>query len=302
MNEIARYVLRRHAIGQRGDIEISKEAYEELSSSISTLIDILKIEENFNVIIDNYFEFERYLLDTTLKALIYNSDVHEDLTEIRISVSRSIINLLTAARLYVESLPQVAGRHFCGEALDWIRSSPSRAYDRSLSYRIMDALRNYSQHDSLPIGGITIGRSKDLSGKPMRMIWKIEPTLDLKSIQRSAKFKKATLGEIQKNESEFKIKATIREYVEQIFLIHIEVRDKFEPLSKKSTHSLEAAKSDFSAKFPGTQESIIATAVDAKGKPLGPVVFLSAIVLKSLPQLRKRVNTLKNLPLRTVQY
>src|SRR5262245_29770593 len=128
---MTRYVLCRYAIGKPGQLEITQEQYRGFASDICALGELSDMEEKFNAFIDNHFELERGLLEDSLRAMIYGGHKIEDVLGPKHSANRRVINLLTAAKLYLDSLPQHANRLLSSDVLEKMKKAPCKAYDSS---------------------------------------------------------------------------------------------------------------------------------------------------------------------------
>ena len=111
------------------------------------------IEEKFDLLVENYFDYERELLELALRQSLSRDWTWQSMNLDRLAITEGAANLLSAARLYVDHL-----EHDLNEALgpdhEVARNAhgPSSArYDASLSYRAMEALRNVAQHHSFPV-------------------------------------------------------------------------------------------------------------------------------------------------------
>jgi hypothetical protein len=299
---MARYVLCRHAIGQHGVIEISEAEYQGLAADIDVLVELSDLEEKYNGFIDNYFELERGLLEEALRAMIYRDYTRTVLQGAKNTISRRIINLLTSIKLYLDSYPQHAGRLVVGEKFLNLKDAPSRAYDLSLSYRTMEALRNYAQHEAFPVHGWTVKQEWDTSTEPKLLRATVSPRLDLKTLAQSKRFKKGVLEELENTTSSIELKPLIREYIEQLWMVHSEFRTATSSLMSEAMSRVKAAVARFTAEYPGSELSVVALPVDEDGLKVGEPIYLSAPVVEYLPHLIARVGPLANYSRRRVDY
>lgn len=298
-----RHVLLRHAIGASGELEITEAEYQALAQAMNILIELSDVEEKFNAFIDNYFELERSSLEESLRAMIYNDlDVGRFLDP-RNTMNRRIINFLTTAKLYLDSLPQHANKLFpMGQELEDLKAAPSRAYDRSISYRIVEALRNYSQHEAFPVHKWEVNSWKDTKTDPMLFRTGITPSLNLVTLRESKSFKKSVLTEIEDHAGPTELKPLIREYVEELCKVQGEFRVATKSMYEKSIGLILEARNRFVSKFPGSHVSVAAMPVDQQGLKVGDPISLSAVVVEYLPYLMGRVGSMVNYARRRVDY
>jgi len=299
---MTRYVLCRYAIGQRGEIEITEGEYESLAADIRTLVEVCDAEEKYNAFIDNYFELERGLLEESLRAMVYLNHSADDLLAPKNTINRRIINLLTSVKLYLDSYPQHANRLLDGDALEDLKQAPSKAYDSSLAYRVLEALRNYSQHEGFPIHGWTVIHRRDDSVEPSVHWASVNPSLDLESLARAGSFKKAILNELNAVGGSLELKPFIREYIEQLGTVHLAFRTATKTIAAEALKRLKTAVDRFVATYAGSSISVVALPVDDRGLKVGEPVYLTATVVEYLPHLQARVALLTNFSRRRVQY
>lgn len=298
---MTKYVLCRHALGQPGQVGITVAEFNSLKADLKTLVELSDVEEKFSAFMDNYFELERSLLEETLRAMIYSEHGPDRLMGPKHTISRRIINLLTAIRLYLDTYPHHLNRFLpAGDALEQVKAAPSRAYDRSLSYRIMETLRNYAQHEDLPVHGWEVNQYWDDSTEPSLMKAQVNPSLDVAVLSEAEKFKKTVLKEL--TGKTVALKPLIREYIEQLGLVHEEFREATKSLREYSTNMIKDAVARFVAQYPGSDISVVALPVNEEGYKAGEPVYLSAIVMKYLPHLQSRIGSLVNYARRRAEY
>lgn len=299
---MTRYVLCRYAIGQRGQLEITEERYNGFASDIQKLVELCDMEEKYNAFIDNYFELERGLLEDSLRAMVYSDHEIGDLFGPKHSANRRVINLLTAVKLYLDSLPQHANRLLTGEVVEKVKKAPSRAYDSSLAYRVMEALRNYSQHEAFPIQGWSVDHRRDKSTEPNTHWASVQPSLTVETLAEADKFKASVLEELKKLKPPIFMKPLIREYMEKLAAVHEEFRTATKSLMDDAQGRLNAGTEEFVAHYPGKAISVVALPVDKRGLKAGEPVYLTATVTEYLPLLQQRVGSMVNFARRRVEH
>lgn len=302
MTAMLKYVLCRYAIGQGGQLEITENQYSGYASDIRTLMELCDMEEKFNAFIDNYFELERGLLEDSLRAMLYRGHKSEDLLGPKHSANRRVINLMTAVRLYIDSLPQHANRLLTGESLEKVKQAPSRAYDSSFAYRAMEALRNYSQHKAFPIHGWTVSYHRDDSTTPNIHWAGVRPSLDVDEFSKAGKFKSSVLKELQELKPPIFLKPLIREYMERLGEVHAEFRAATKSLMDEAQRRLKAGVDQFVAQYPGSTSLVVALPVDERGIKQGKPVYMTATVTEYLPALQERVGSMVNFARRRVEH
>jgi hypothetical protein len=152
-----RYRITRAVSSAPGEIEITKAEFEATKKAQDSLVAVVSIEEKFDLLIENYREYERSLLDSALHHMIEQHHEHDDFMAERRTVARRLANLLTSTRLYVEQVTKDAARLY-GEGsakATTVKALLRNEYDRTLEYRVMWELRNHVQHQGVFVGGIS---------------------------------------------------------------------------------------------------------------------------------------------------
>ena len=220
-----KYILTKHIIGPRDIIFISQEEYEICKKARECLLECLHIEEKINVVIENYREFEMMLLDYTMRSAIYNEVSWSLLNEERNNINRRLANLLTACRLYLDHLIHHLNIIFGqdSEHVAIIRKIISCEYDSEISYRIMEALRNFIQHNGFPITSLTHnhGWNEDRTF----IINNIQPFVSIPYLELDKDFKRSVLEEMKAIGDTIDIRMYVRSYVASLGKIQDRVRD-----------------------------------------------------------------------------
>ncbi len=240
------YTLVLPVLGNTPGIEIDEATYGALRIAKRVLSNSLAIEKKYEILLSNYLEFEQQILQVTSTYMIRGmplsvSDAHEMMTlDVRLMIDLRIVNLLTAARLYLD--------HLSGHARDCLPSQSDTSctvkllreaeYESKLEYRFMEELRNHVQHRGLAVHLVGLPLSlTELGEKGLReyslRILTLKPTL-----VSEGKFKKRVLNEIP---DEVDLKLATRCYVESLSNIHIEIRKLIKESVDHSRQQIEDA-------------------------------------------------------------
>jgi hypothetical protein len=299
-----RYTLCVMAIGSPGFIRITKKQYDAYAEAMRILVQLCELEEKFAATIDNYFEFEHGLIEQALRAMIFTEFDELKNLEPKHVASRNLLNLMTAAKLYLDSLPHHADEVLANDpsALEIVKRAPSVAYDSAVEYRVMEALRNVSQHQMLPIQSWTTHSRWNSNVQPNLLEFSVEPSLDLNSLKRT-KFKSAVLDELQKDKLLTDLKPHVRKYVELLSDVHEKFRDATKQRCEASLSLLAAGYARYNRKFKKAPEAgIAALPVNELGTRVGDPVFLSPPVVRYLPHLQRRTMKMVDHARRRVRY
>jgi hypothetical protein len=148
------YALTRLAIGAQSHIEISGDEFTALKNARRGMIAVMFIEEKFDLLIENCVELERTLLDIALQLSFYRNRSWFSMIADMQTINRRLVNLLSTARLYIDQAKHDISQLSGAERLARLKQQLSAQYDAVLGYRVMEALRNHTQHYGLPIESI----------------------------------------------------------------------------------------------------------------------------------------------------
>jgi hypothetical protein len=302
MLEVQDYVICRMLIDDSPTVPSDEAEYKACVSAVDGLTRICDVEETYEILIENYIEWENAIGLQTLRQMVSFEIGHIEIAASRKLVARRLANLLASARLYLDSLPQHTKRILPGNkgALAQIEEAPRIQYDARLSYRVMEALRNYSQHAALPIHGVSTHASrKEATGE---LTFAVLPHVDHQQLAEDGKFKKAVLDEIQKLER-IELKPMVREYVEGISAVHKAFRMITEFKRKAWTGRLESATKRFNEQFPSEHRVGLAILpLDAEGLKAAEETYIDGPVVRYLDQMQRRYGAMFNLARRKMDY
>jgi hypothetical protein len=184
-----------------------------------------------------------------------------------------------------------------------IKQAPSIQYNDRLSYRVMEALRNYSQHAALPIHGISTEASrKGSAAEADELTFAVLPHVDHQLLAQDANFKKAVLEEISKLEK-IELKPMVREYIEGISTVHSAFRMITEPKRKAWAGRLENAAKRFTDQYPGEYTTGLAILpVDAAGLKADEEVYIDGPVVRYLAHMQGKYLAMFNFAKRKLDY
>ena len=253
-------------------IRITEDKYQGLLDAKTTLISIKTIEEIYEILISNYLEFEQETLKLTVSNMISYNDVYEVGFDTRILLSRRLINILTAAKLYLDSLATHASQ--CSrldETKDYVKQLKSKEYDKNRSYRFMETYRNYVQHKGLPIDLVQQYSGWKETEYEVGMEYKINFSIRKENLLNAREIKKEVLIEM---EEQIDLKLCIRSYLESISCIHDEIRKMLEEDVNISREELTTAIESFNSNFRTKTDSFDIISIDN-----GEVLSSTAILL-----------------------
>jgi hypothetical protein len=211
---------------------------------------------------------------------------------------------LASARLYLDSLPKHAKRLLPNDPirLKLIKDEPITQYDSRLSYRVMEALRNYAQHAALPIHGVTTHASRNPNIEPDTLSFAVLPILDYEQLAQDGNFKKSVLdeiGDLQKIE----MKPMVREYIEGLSAIHSVFRSAVHPQSRAWISQIKKSTERFTDQFPNQSTlGLSVLPIDSRGLKAGEEVYIAGPMEGYLVHMQKKYSTMVNFAKRKVDF
>jgi hypothetical protein len=213
--------------GQNPRIELSCDEYEGICTAQRGVKGILLIEESFNMLLGNYADFEKTMLEISLEHSIFSTSEYRVFTDHYYEVNRRVLNLLAAGRLYLDHVP-----HYLTDLLrpnkdvqKVFDAARKAQYDGCLGFRVMEALRNYAQHRELPAHRVSIEGWNNKHSREHRIKHTVTPYLRVSRLKGDSKFKSQVAEELtQKNQDCIDLKPFIREYISGLGHVHAALR------------------------------------------------------------------------------
>lgn len=221
------YGIGRLVLASNTFLPISQGEFEQVLTAKSALLEALATEEAFDLLLANFVEFEREMLDLALGNMVYADRGWQASMDQIQGLNRRLLNLLSAGRLYLDHLPQhvagILGKDSPGwQAIDTVRREQ---YATLLGYRVMEGLRNYIQHRSLPIRAVTHNmRPIEVENEGYQVRNVLTPLLELDHLEEGGALKKSVLEELRPLGRQVDIKPLVREYVQGLGAIHQRLR------------------------------------------------------------------------------
>ncbi|MGV3681641.1 MAG: hypothetical protein ACO1PM_18260 [Acidovorax sp.] len=292
------YGLARLVLGSNKFVEINKKDYEEIKFSRDILLESLFIEQKFDLLIDNYVEFETDLLEIGAGELIRGSGAWADFQDQRNQINRRLVNLLSAARLYLDHTKHHLGNieRFVPGVKSSIELTMSTQYDESLGYRFMEALRNYVQHRGYPIHGVTYGVRRTNLGAA----YTVTPYIEWARLEEDGKFKSTVLSELKSLSEKIDIRPFVREYMERLWNIQQMIRSKLDSILKQSDRLVRQAITRYRDESPVNDSIVGLAAVTRDGQTYAGTIPLFEDLLDYRKSFEKKNRSLTNLEKRYV--
>lgn len=225
-----KYGITTFVAGSPGFVDINEEEYIRIRCAIGNLLEILFLEEKLDLVTENFLEYETELLSIASHFMVFQDEDYLSMSREKNTVCRRIVNLLTACRMYLEQCvhhkKNIYGAN--SENVNLLKQEIASQYDQHYGYRIMEALRNYTQHRGVPIHSILFSREwLDFESKEdSRLHYVVVPTVRVSELSNDEKFKKAVVNEMlsTSKKDDIDIRPFIRNYIECIGNIHEKAR------------------------------------------------------------------------------
>ncbi|MCK1446740.1 hypothetical protein IVB43_30690 [Bradyrhizobium sp. 48] len=181
---------------------LSEVQHGELSRAVAVIDVLWYLEESYDVVLQNAVELEVAVarIEAGQRANVSSFPDEVDL-EIRL-LNRLLINFLASARAFVDSVKHrvsEAGELFAGKFAGF-EALFREQFDAEFSYRLMDALRNHSQHRAAVIGQtLSIIRTWQSSKGESKQMLTVSPQIERDALVQDKKVRGKTREEIAQN-------------------------------------------------------------------------------------------------------
>jgi|GEM_PF-508488 len=233
MTEDTRYYLWKAVLARNPKIELSLKEYEGIIQAKKNIVQAIYFEESWDVLVQNFIEFESELLQAALESMIVEPTEGRVFSEIRLKFARKFSNFLSSCRSYIDHAPHHLRLIEGGAAIDVFRNATSEAYDNEFAYRFLEAMRNYAQHRGLPLHGTSydtswVGdRTKLQDDENAKLRHSVSASIDLSKVMRDRNFKPSVAAEMPEGRSAIEVPEMTRRYVEALALVHDHTRRAF---------------------------------------------------------------------------
>ena len=241
-----KYFLAKMTLGCKARKEIPEDHFAQIRRHKSNLIRALEIEERFHILLSNYVEFEEEVVGRSIEHNLYAKRVPHQMDDDRIALNRRITNLLSSCRLYLDQLMHSIKDIFGdGAELTEVRDLAHTQYDNSLSYRLMEAVRNFVQHRGLAASSYSVSHTTTQEGENSRVACTVTPQLVCKDLASDPKVTAKVKNELNKLPPSVDLKPHVRSYIEALWRIHSGVRSILSDGCSEWEETIEDAVAEF---------------------------------------------------------
>lgn len=212
-------------VGVDNSCLITGQKYEEITSAINSLSLALTVEEKYELLLCNYFDFEKEVLEVCTESMIFNDDGYRAFASNRLRLERRIINLLTTSKLYVDAIKHDVKRIGAGndERRAEVDALFSNEYDCHFEYRFIEQLRNHAQHQGSCID--FVGRGAGWNDTRTKNTFTVSASISKDSMSKNHRLKPSVIAEMPEK---LDLKIAIRVYIECLGSVHRRVRELIE--------------------------------------------------------------------------
>jgi hypothetical protein len=251
--ESTKFGLARKALGSPEFIALSEKEYAELLLAKAFVIEALRFEEKWELVVGNFIDLEKTLNDLSTEHMIQFSGAYESMNDWRLVINRRVMNMLATCRMYLDHAPQHLQRlqSEVPELKERFVALTRRQFDNSLAYRIAETMRNHALHAGLPVEEISLqGTRVERKSGQDALLYGVEAFIDVEALAANEKNSKKTREELRTLTLKQHLRPVLREYVACINRIHEIVRAALEhPLNAKEG-LIERAIQRFREQYP----------------------------------------------------
>jgi hypothetical protein len=286
------YFLAIRALGIHHRVEIDQARFEGIREASANLSHTLALEEQWAAVIQNYMELEKGLLDAALRHMIITDYEWHTLHNLRLSFAVRLANLLSSCRAYLDQTAHHLGRLKPDEGdVKAFSEARSHEYDTRLGYRLMEAMRNYSQHCGLPLHGSSYAISAQ---EPDLLQYSVTTSIDVEQLKGDAAFKQTVLTET--SEKKLPVEPLIRDYMAGLSAVHLRVRKLLQGRVAAWMQVIRGAIAQHVQSSPDGKTPGLCAMQLGKGNEWLQTVHLGEDMMQRVEILQKRHGTLERVP------
>jgi len=200
-------------------IQIPQAEYKAIFKARADVLTFVGIERKFDLLVENYADYERELLEVSLQSLLVSESSYAREQDQGLAIERRLANLLTTAKLYLDQVDSDLSKVYRNKSDVRKHRDQARSKQRETSqeYRVVEELRNHLQHRGMPLWGVTYPSSWNDSLTRLR--FGVEPLLDVTQL-RDDGFDKHIIRELEREGEQVPLTPFVRKYVEGLGIVH----------------------------------------------------------------------------------
>lgn len=217
-------------------LEITEAEFLSLKRSRPILNSAFAFEENFDLLVGNYLEFENSALSLTTSSMARQLYEYHEVFELRAEMNRRAVNFLSSARLFSDQLLQRVGE--CEGNKEDVKTRLSAEYDNFFEYRFMEALRNHVQQSGSAVHSFSIDGRWIPPGELSRQEFVFKAFTHKRFLALDSTFKKTVLEECPEKVDTL---GATRRYLESLSVVHEFARCSIEKSIAEARSSFDSA-------------------------------------------------------------
>ncbi len=243
------FAITRAALGERIQIPTSDDEARAIEEAVRGISGALDIEEKFDIVLANFEEYEGALLAMALRAGLFShgewssqiGDLHR--------LNRLLINLLSTTRLYLDQVPHSLSQLFRADHTigDEFKRLKEREYNGFLGYRVLEAVRNHTQHRRLPIHELDRNSRRRSCGDTSLLEHTVSAVIHPQEYREDGTFKAAVLKELEAIGPKVDLAPLVRQFVSCLGRIQAELRALLRPFVSQWDSVVDEAVKQFHA-------------------------------------------------------
>lgn len=205
-------------------IDVSEAGAGAVNASLDATFGLIAFEELWDAVVQNFADLERDLLVRGIDDMLFGDRGWDYYQDLRTLFGRRLSNMLSSCRAYIDLAPRELRRVEGGDDLpEEFKRLKSAAYDAHFSYRLMEALRNYTQHYGSPVTSTHMDarRIQQPAGDQFRYV--TAASMDAATLCADPRLKGALRKELA-GMGKLEVNKFAREYIEQLAKVHLSVR------------------------------------------------------------------------------
>jgi hypothetical protein len=236
---------------------ISASEFDAIEMARTVLNELSSFEEKFYSLCQFYCEVERHIFSSTLEHMVFHLNDVPAIQSTGATFARLMSSFLSAVRLYNDSTKSHAVEISQNQVdLAVVESIRTTQYDSFFEYRLLEAVRNYSQHRSFPVHRSKYGRTID--GDEIHYNFYSDFFISSAKLKQDKKFKASVLAELEQAGEEQSLKDALRAYFACICEMHMSYRHLLAPAASAAQATLNHWREKWAAEMPDPSLAAVA--------------------------------------------
>jgi len=214
-------------------------------------------------VVEAYKNIELAKHEAEIDHILYSHHDYKNFVDARVVLSSPIISYLSSSRFFIDSSRKILKNILSDEKYNSFGSYVNEIYDTSEEYRFIEAVRNYVQHNDLPIHQTTYHNFHDDNNiESTGMVTSLSLFTFKEELKNDDLFKKSVLKEIP---DKVNIIYFIRCHMEGIWKQFDFIKETLLEVGDESRSVIQKAFDDFNEKTESRTKSLYAIANEDNG-------------------------------------